>query len=109
MTRRYKSEISAAVHETAKGMHKAGAIDAARMRDYDSMCLAKPEKSIASKKSRNEISFEMFKDSRGKWRWRLTTTTGKSIAASGEGYKNKKDCLSAIDLVRHASVAEVAS
>ena len=107
MTKRYKSEISAAVHETAKGLHKAGAIDAARMRTYDSMCLSKPVKAVASSRPSTVMSFEVFKDARGEWRWRLTAPNGRSIAASGEGYKNKKDCLSAIELVKHASVAEV--
>lgn len=36
----------------------------------------------------------------GRWRWRLRAPNGRSIAVSGEGYHNKADALSAIDLVR---------
>jgi len=28
-----------AVHETAKGLHKAGAMDATTMREFDALCL----------------------------------------------------------------------
>jgi putative transcriptional regulator len=31
--------ILAAVHETAKGLHKAGAMDATTMREFDALCL----------------------------------------------------------------------
>ncbi len=109
MPKRYKSEPMAAIHETAQGLHKVGAIDSKRMRKFDQMCLAdeakKPTK-FASRKS-TALQFQVFKDARGEWRWRLQAGNGKSIASSGEGYKSKKDCLSAIDLVKHANLADV--
>lgn len=43
MTKEYKSEIAAAVHETAEGLYAVGAIDKKRMRDYDEWCLAPVE------------------------------------------------------------------
>ena len=49
------------------------------------------------------MTFRLRKDVRGEWRWSLTAANGKKIATSGEGYKDKKDCLHAIDLVRKAS------
>ena len=48
------------------------------------------------------MPFHVKKDVRGEWRWTLSAANGKKIAASGEGYKDKKDCLHAIDLVREA-------
>lgn len=46
--------------------------------------------------------YEMYKDTAGEWRWRLRATNGK-IVASGESYKNKADCKSAIDLIKNTS------
>lgn len=44
------------------------------------------------------------------WRWRLKAGNGE-IIAQGEGYRNKQDCLHAIDLVRSTNsttaIAEV--
>lgn len=36
--RKTKSSILEAVHETAKGLHKAGVIDQATLREYDRLC-----------------------------------------------------------------------
>jgi len=46
--------------------------------------------------------FQYYKDKRGEWRWRLRANNNE-IIASGEGYKNKKDCLHAVDLIRDLS------
>ena len=43
--------------------------------------------------------FYIFKDSRGEHRWTLVASNGKTIADSGEGYKNESDCLHGIGLV----------
>jgi len=37
--RKTKSAILEAVHETAKGLHKAGVMDQITLREFDSMCL----------------------------------------------------------------------
>lgn len=43
----------------------------------------------------------------GQWRWRLVANNNE-IIAHGESYKNKADCLHAIDLIRKgAAQAEV--
>jgi uncharacterized protein YegP (UPF0339 family) len=47
--------------------------------------------------------FQFYKDKAGEWRWRLRANNHEIIATSGEGYKNKQDCLHAIDLVRSLS------
>jgi uncharacterized protein YegP (UPF0339 family) len=45
--------------------------------------------------------FNVSKDARGEWRWRLTSEgNNKVIADSGEGYNSLDDCLHGIDLVK---------
>ena len=39
MTRQYRTKALAAVHETALGLHEAGAIDRSTMKEFDAMCL----------------------------------------------------------------------
>ena len=45
------------------------------------------------------MEFYIYKDTNGEWRWYLQAANGKKIANAGEGYKNKDDCMFAIDLV----------
>jgi len=45
MTKSYKSEIFAAIHETAEALHGHGVIDKMTMREFDESCLA-PVKDI---------------------------------------------------------------
>ena len=44
--------------------------------------------------------FEVYKDARGKFRWRLVASNGQAIASSGEGYKEKKSALDGIESVK---------
>ncbi len=39
MKRQYGSDILAAIHETAEGLHQAGLIDRKTMREFDEACL----------------------------------------------------------------------
>ncbi|MFC2075562.1 YegP family protein [candidate division KSB1 bacterium] len=43
--------------------------------------------------------FEVFRDKKGEYRWRLRARNGRIVADSGEGYKRKSDCLHGIRLV----------
>ncbi len=52
------------------------------------------------------MKFSIYKDKAGEWRWRLQAASNE-IIASGEGYKNKSDCLHAIDLVKDSQDAPV--
>jgi uncharacterized protein YegP (UPF0339 family) len=36
---------------------------------------------------------EIYKDSKGEWRWRKTAANGKIVGSSAEGYKNQADCV----------------
>lgn len=40
--RKFKSDAFEAIHDTVAGMHRAGTIDKATMRDFDATCLAVP-------------------------------------------------------------------
>ncbi|HJZ94536.1 MAG TPA: DUF1508 domain-containing protein [Gemmataceae bacterium] len=46
------------------------------------------------------LTFELYKDAKEEFRWRLKAANGKVIAASSEGYKAKADCEHAIDLIK---------
>jgi uncharacterized protein YegP (UPF0339 family) len=48
---------------------------------------------------------ELYKDCRGEWRWRFRRDgDGHIVAIASEGYKNKKDCKAASDLLLDASL-----
>lgn len=51
--------------------------------------------------------YYLYKDSVGYWRWTLYAANMKKIADSGEGYHNKVDALSGINLVKGSNVAPV--
>jgi uncharacterized protein len=55
--------------------------------------------------------FELYKDKKGEYRWRLKASNGQIIADSGEGYKNKDDCKDGLESVKHnaptAQIVEV--
>lgn len=52
--------------------------------------------------------FELYKDASGEFRWRFISSNGRTIADSGESYKNKADCQSGIELIkREAPTARV--
>src|SRR5262245_37730351 len=45
-------------------------------------------------------TFEVYKDNAGEYRWRLRATNTQVIATSGEGYKEKKSAMDAIESVK---------
>jgi len=44
MERKYYSEASAAIHESARDLFEVGAIDGDRMREFDEMCFVEEQK-----------------------------------------------------------------
>lgn len=44
--------------------------------------------------------FEIFKNKKGEYRWRLRASNKRIIADSGESYKRKRDCLHGMRLVK---------
>ena len=47
-----------------------------------------------------KLKFETYTDSAKETRWRLKATNGQIIASSGQGYKDKRDCEHAIDVIK---------
>ncbi|MGD9542783.1 MAG: YegP family protein [Methylocystis sp.] len=53
------------------------------------------------------MHYHVYKDAANQWRWTLIAANNKKIANSGEGYINKADCLSAIELVKGSASAPI--
>ena len=53
------------------------------------------------------MTYYIYRDQSGYWRWRLVAANNRIIANSGEGYHNKSDCLHAINLVKSSGSAPV--
>jgi uncharacterized protein len=52
--------------------------------------------------------FELYKDAKGEYRWRLVTSNGQTIATGGEGYKAKESAKDGIESVKkNALTAEI--
>jgi hypothetical protein len=51
--------------------------------------------------------FQVYEDAAGEWRWRLVAGNDEIIADSGEGYRDKRDCLHGIELVKDSKDARV--
>ena len=52
--------------------------------------------------------FQIYRDTRGEYRWRLLTDDNRTIADCAEGYGTKQDCSRGIDLVKaHATWARI--
>ncbi|MDH1270589.1 DNA-binding transcriptional regulator [Rhizobium pusense] len=76
--RKVDSGILASVHRTATGLHKAGLVDKATMREFDAMCLTPVEPlspdEIRALREREQVSQPVFahylnvrKDAISKW------------------------------------------
>ena len=52
------------------------------------------------KDAATELTFETYEDAKQECRWRLKATNGQIIATSGQGYKDKRDCDNAIDVIK---------
>ena len=61
---KHRSRLSAAIHETAAGLHRIGLIDKATMREFDASCLTIVEplsaKQIAAIRKRTGVSQGVF-------------------------------------------------
>ncbi len=47
-----------------------------------------------------KLTFETYQDAKQQYRWRLKSTNGQIIATAGQGYKDKRDCASAIETIK---------
>ena len=53
------------------------------------------------------MRFELYRDHKAEWRWRLRATNGNVIADCGEGYSRREDCEHGIALVKSAATAAI--
>ena len=64
MTTTYKSELSAAIHETAEALHEHGVIDKMTMKEFDASCLVPVAKiapeEIRAIREREQLSQPVF-------------------------------------------------
>ena len=52
--------------------------------------------------------FQLYKDKKGEYRWRLVASNGQTIADSGEGYKSKDSAKAGIESVKkNAPAADI--
>jgi putative transcriptional regulator len=62
--RKYRSRLSAAIHETAAGLHRIGLMDKATMREFDASCLTAVEplsaRQIVAIRQREGVSQGVF-------------------------------------------------
>jgi uncharacterized protein YegP (UPF0339 family) len=48
----------------------------------------------------DKLKFETYEDKAKEFRWRCKASNGQIVASSSEGYKAKRDCEHAIDLIK---------
>lgn len=51
---------------------------------------------------RAALKFELYKDAKGQYRWRLKSANGQVLATGGQGYQAKADCKHSIQVVQQA-------
>lgn len=48
----------------------------------------------------SDLTFEMFRDARQEFRWRLKAGNGRTLAVSDEGYTTRAACMKGIELIK---------
>jgi uncharacterized protein YegP (UPF0339 family) len=56
--------------------------------------------SVKAGAGNGKLKFQVYQDKKKEYRWRLKAANGQEVAASSEGYKAKRDCDHAIDLIK---------
>lgn len=51
------------------------------------------------------LKFQIYRDSRSEFRWRLKAGNGRQIAKADEGYKTKAACLRTVELIMTEAAA----
>ena len=60
---------------------------------------------MALKEVNAVTKFQLYKDRKGEYRWRLRARNGEIIADSNEGYSSKASCKHGIDLVKEQAAS----
>jgi len=64
--------------------------------------LAKVEQQAKLVQQANKLYFEVFKDARNEYRWRIQAGNGKNMAGSSEGYVDLDNAKRAVDELNRA-------
>lgn len=59
-----------------------------------------PAVSRAATADAAELRFIISKDSSGKFRWKLVSRNGQTVATPGQGYASKQSCRDGIELIK---------
>ena len=54
---------------------------------------------------KGDLSFEIFKDAKKEYRWRIRAGNGRIIGMSDEGYDRKEGCKHAITLIKEGAAS----
>lgn len=46
------------------------------------------------------MKYEVYRDARFDWRWRLVAKNGKTVADGAEGYSTKSNCMRAVRRIK---------
>ena len=58
-----------------------------------------PNSVAQEKKEKGQLTFEIYKDAKDEFRWRLKAANGAIIGTGGQGYKAKADCEHGVELI----------
>lgn len=53
------------------------------------------------------MRFRIYQDSKGEWRWRLVSESGRVIADASQSYDSRSECLADIEQVKASAGALV--
>jgi uncharacterized protein YegP (UPF0339 family) len=70
---------------------------------YAANLTSTPARAADDSSAKSAATFEVYKDKAGEFRWRLKSSNGQNIAASGEGYSEKRSCLAGIESVKRSA------
>ena len=59
-----------------------------------------PAVSRSARADAAELKFIISKDSSGKFRWKLVSGNGQTVATPGQGYTTKQSCRDGIELIK---------
>jgi len=80
-----------------------GQILATSGQGYKAKESAKRGVTIVKTGAATKLKFEVYQDKAKQFRWRLKAANGQEVAASSDGYKAKRDCEHAINLIKQGA------
>ena len=61
------------------------------------------QEEVVAQDRASTLQFELYKDSRGSFRWRLKAANGRIMATASEGYTTKANCRGAIETIQRGA------